>query len=157
MPHQRFRNVNNPDNHRGATLGDRKGRSETRPESLGQNSLHALSPSLGQVHPGCPWVETPSLGSMEAPLHAVGRPPQPRPIRRSRPIPQGPHSVGLPRTLLVGWWEGEMAIQMGGEQQSSHEIVPTLHQSFCSVLPVRTWRLTESQSVTELGRTRTKG
>ena len=32
MPHQRFRNVNNPDNHRGATLGDRKGPSETRPE-----------------------------------------------------------------------------------------------------------------------------
>ena len=68
MPHQCFRNVNNPDNHRGATLGDRKGPSETRPESLGQNSLHTLSPSLGQVHPGSPWVETPSLGSMEAPL-----------------------------------------------------------------------------------------
>ena len=147
MPHQCFRNVNNPDNHRGATLRDRKGPSETRPESLGQNSLHALSPSLGQVHPGCPWVETPSLGSMEAPLHAVGRPPPPWHIRRSRPIPRDPIQLGC---LGPFWWaggKGKWQFRWVGNSSPLHEIVPTPHQSFCSALPVRIWRLTESQSV----------
>ena len=157
MPHQRFRNVNNPDNHRGATLGDRKGPSETRPESLGQNSLHTLSPSLGQVHPGCPWVETPSLGSMEAPLHAVGRPP-PHPGTSGGAV----RSPGTPFSWAASDPSGGLVGRGNGNSDGWATVV--LCMKLCPHPTRASAQLCQSESgdslrarASELGRTRTKG
>ena len=63
-----------------------------------------------------PGWKPPRWGAWKLHFMQWGDPPPTLAHQEEPSDPQGPHSVGLPRTLLVGWWEGEMAIQMGGEQ-----------------------------------------